>query len=203
MKHILSDFNTTLMFIIYVISKAINKSISTYRTVIFLKDRNLGGLDFDSGELAFWNTLCIIPSFFILFAQPVLVPKKISYKALIGGCITLFLIFITLIPGLTDIARMTDSEDSTVTRVIMKVNYMMMNLFTAKLYIPAMNTLINLKIEKPMRAGLNSIFYLGTTCLTIALNKFNNVFMNLFFDDLVAPPTEFYKYYALSIFLVF
>lgn len=54
MKHILSDWNTSLMFIIYVISKAINKAISTYKTVIFLKDKNLGGLDFDSAELSKW-----------------------------------------------------------------------------------------------------------------------------------------------------
>lgn len=78
-----------------------------------------------------------------------------------------------------------------------------MSLFTAKLYIPAMNTLINLKMEKAYRAGLNSIFYLGTTILTMGLNKLNNMFMNYFFDDLVAPPSELYKYFALSIFLGF
>ncbi len=122
---------------------------------------------------------------------------------MIGGCILLFLGFITLIPGLADIARWTNSEDGTTIRILMKINYMMMNLFTSKLYIPAMNVLINLKIEKAMRAGLNSIFYLGTTVLTIFLNKLNNVFMNLFFDDLVSPPTELYKYYALSIFIGF
>ncbi len=115
----------------------------------------------------------------------------------------MFLTFITLIPGLADISRWTHSEDSPTMRYIMKFNYMLMNLFTAKLYIPAMNVLINLKIEKPMRAGLNSIFYLGTTCLTLLLNQLNSVFLNLFFDDLVAPPTELYKYYALSLFLGF
>jgi hypothetical protein len=67
MKHILSDRNTILMLIIYVVSKAINKSISTYRTVIFLKDKNLGGLEFTSEELGNWNIVCIFPSFIILF----------------------------------------------------------------------------------------------------------------------------------------
>lgn len=66
-RHILSDWNTSMLFIIYIISKAISKAISTYKTVIFLKDENLGGLDFASEELSFYNTLCIIPSFIILF----------------------------------------------------------------------------------------------------------------------------------------
>lgn len=87
--------------------------------------------------------------------------------------------------------------------MIMKVNYMFMSLFTAKLFIPAMNVLINLKVEKPMRAGLNSIFYLGVSFLVLALNKINNISMNYFFDDLVAPPSELIKYYALAIFIVF
>ena len=79
---------------------------------------------------------------------------------------------------------------------------MLMSLFSAKLYIPAMNVLINLKMEKAMRAGLNSIFYLGTTILTIFINKLNNMFMNGIFDDLVALPSELYKYYAISLFII-
>lgn len=203
MRHILSDWNTSMLFIIYVISKAINKAISTYKTVIFLKDKNLGGLAFSSSELSNWTMFCMVPSFFILFAQPRLVPKVISYKAFIGGCIVCFFVFISLVPGLADIGRAMDAEDSTAMRVIMMINFMFMNLFTAKLFIPAMNVLLNLKMEKPMRAGLNSIFYLGVTFLTIALNKVNEFAMNYFFDDLVAPPSELYKYYALSVFLIF
>ncbi len=84
----------------------------------------------------------------------------------------------------------------------MLINFMLMNLFTAKLYVPAMNILVNVSIEKPMRAGLNSIFYLGTTFLTIVLNQLTKIFMNYFFDDLVAPPTELHKYGALALFLI-
>jgi hypothetical protein len=79
---------------------------------------------------------------------------------------------------------------------------MLMNLFTAKLFTPAMNVLLNLYIEKQMRAGLNSIFYLGVSFTVLILNQANKKMMNYFFDDLVAPPTEFVKYQALSIFLL-
>ena len=115
----------------------------------------------------------------------------------------LFLFFIVLIPGLADVARATGDPDSGFIRVIMMINFMLMSLFSAKLYIPAMNVLVNLKLEKAYRAGLNSIFYLGTTILTIGLNWVNKNVMSYFFDDLVAPPSELYKYYALSAFLTF
>lgn len=52
----------------------------------------------------------------------------------------------------------------------MKLNYMLMNLFTAKLFTPAMNVLLNYYLEKPMRAGLNSIFYLGVSFTVYFLN---------------------------------
>jgi hypothetical protein len=42
------------MFIVYVISKAITKAISVYKTVYFLKDITLGGLGFTSSELGNW-----------------------------------------------------------------------------------------------------------------------------------------------------
>lgn len=191
------------MFVVYVISKAITKVISVYKPLIYLKDENLGGLDYNSNELSNWEVVSIIPSFFILFAQPRLVPKVISYKKFIGGCIGLGLIFILLIPGLADIARVSGNPKGGVIRVIMMINFMFMSLFSAKLYIPAMNVLVNLKMEKSMRAGLNSIFYLGTTLLTIGLNWVNKNVMNYFFDDLVEPPSHTYKYLSLSAFLPF
>lgn len=54
MKFILTEWNTCLMFIVYVISKAITKAISVYKPLVFLKDKNLGGLDFNSDELSNW-----------------------------------------------------------------------------------------------------------------------------------------------------
>lgn len=201
-KHILSDKNTLLLFLVYILTKSIHKAIQAYKLIIFLKDENLGGLDFDKDELGIYHTICILPSFIIIFAQPRLVPKVFSYKAFIGGCITLFLLFIFLIPGLADIARVTGTTKEGYMRTIMKINYMMMNLFTAKLFTPAMNILLNLYIEKQMRAGLNSIFYLGVSFTVLILNQANKKMMNYFFDDLVAPPTEFVKYQALSIFLL-
>jgi hypothetical protein len=123
-----------------------------------------------------------------------LVPKKISYSQFIGGCIFLFLLFIFLIPGLVDIAEWTNSTENEFMRGLMKFNYMLMNLFTAKLFTPAMNVLLNYYLEKPMRTALNSIFYLGVSFTVYALNLFTKKVMNYFFDDLVAPPTPWIKY---------
>ena len=84
----------------------------------------------------------------------------------------------------------------------MKFNYMLMNLFTAKLFTPAMNVLLNYYLEKPMRTALNSIFYLGVSFTVLILNQVTKVIMNYFFDDLVAPPNRFIKYQALFAFMI-
>jgi hypothetical protein len=112
-------------------------------------------------------------------------------------------VFLLLVPGLADLSGDAYRNNDHMIRIVMKINFMLMSLFSAKLYIPAMNTLINLKLEKPMRAGLNSIFYVGTTLLTMVVNKINDFAMNGSFDDLVAPPSGIYKYYAISLFIVF
>lgn len=68
MKHILKDSVTVKIFIVYILTKSINKAISGYKLVIFLKNKDLGGMEFDEKELSFMHSICIIPSFFIIFA---------------------------------------------------------------------------------------------------------------------------------------
>ena len=106
-------------------------------------------------------------------------------------------------PGLYDLNLLFGGNNSKFIEIIMKFNFMLMNLFTSKLYMPAMSILINIKIEKAMRAGLNSIFFLGTSFLTMFVYKINDFAMNGSFDDLVAPPSEIYKYYAILLFVGF
>jgi hypothetical protein len=83
----------------------------------------------------------------------------------------------------------------------MQFNYMLMSLFTAKLFTPAMNVLLNYYLEKPMRNALNSIFALGTSFTVLILNWVTKKLMQYFFDDLVAPPSKMTKYYALGAFM--
>ena len=114
----------------------------------------------------------------------------------------MFLFFIFLIPGLVDLAEYTGTTENWLMRGLMKFNYMLMNLFTAKLFTPAMNVLLNYYLEKPMRTALNSIFYLGVSFTVYGLNKFTKEVMKYFFDDLVAPPNGLIKYKALLAFMV-
>ena len=107
-----------------------------------------------------------------------------------------------MIPGLVDFAEATGTTDNEFVRGLMKFNYMLMNLFTAKLFTPAMNVLLNYYLEKPMRTALNSIFYLGVSFTVYILNNVTKKVMNYFFDDLVAPPTTWIKYKALGAFMV-
>jgi len=100
----------------------------------------------------------------------VLVPSRIGYKSFIGGCILLFLIFILLIPALVDIGEMTGSLKSGFMMFLMKANYGCMSLFTAKLFVPAMTVLLNKCLDKKMRNGMNSIFFLGVSFFTYFLN---------------------------------
>ncbi len=67
-KHIISDPVTIKLFIVYILTKSIHKAIQGYKTVIFLKDRDLGGMAFEQNELSLWHTICIGPSFLIIFA---------------------------------------------------------------------------------------------------------------------------------------
>lgn len=64
----MSDWNTGLMFIVYVVSKALTKCMSNYKTIYFQKSVTLGGLGFGSKELSDWQMYSIFPSFIILFA---------------------------------------------------------------------------------------------------------------------------------------
>jgi hypothetical protein len=85
----------------------------------------------------------------------------------------------------------------------MKVNYMFLNLFTSKLYTPAMNIIINYSLDKSMRSAMNSIFYLGVSFSLLFINYATEQLTNYYFDDLVEPESPLVKYKALSFFLFF
>jgi len=158
-------------------------------------------MEFSNDELSNWHIYSIVPSFVILMVQPKLVPAYISYKNFIGGCILLFLIFILLIPGLVDISYCFKGHDEFF-RFIMKMNYMLMNLFSSKLYSPAINMVINYSLDKKMRSAMNSIFYLGVSFSLYLINYISKKLTNHYFDDLLEPETSWVKYKALGFFLI-
>lgn len=41
--------------------------MSAFKTVIFLKGKEIGGMGCDKHDLEFWHYLTVIPAFFILF----------------------------------------------------------------------------------------------------------------------------------------
>lgn len=79
LKFVLSKRSTRNLFIVYMISKSLHKSMYTFKNVYFLKDIELGGLGFKGDQLKKWHYYAIVPAFIILFGQPKLVPSKISY----------------------------------------------------------------------------------------------------------------------------
>ena len=78
-----------------------------------------------------------------------------------------------------------------------------MCIFTAKLFTPAMNILLNLYLDKSKRPALNSIFYFGTSFLTIIFNDLIPDYSNYFFDDLIEPLDSLSKYYIMAPFVGF
>jgi len=74
-----------------------------------MKEKDLGGMEFSKEDLGNWHLYAIVPCFLIMFAQPKLVPKVISYRGYIGGSIALFLLFIFLIPILVDVNNSIES----------------------------------------------------------------------------------------------
>jgi hypothetical protein len=124
----------------------------------------------------------------------------ISYQNFIAACIILFSAFLVLIPILTDIYQSTRIE---FIRSIMLFIFLCISLFTAKLFTPAMNILLNLYLEKSKRPALNSIFYFGTSVLTILFNELIPQISNYFFDDLIQPLDDMNKYYIMGPFVFF
>ena len=93
---------------------------------------------------------------------------------------------LVMIPGLVDLNDYFGGEEgNTIVKIIMKFNYMLMSLFTAKLFTPAMNILLNKYLDKYKRAALNSIFFLGASILVLIMNQIGNVSIKYFFDDII------------------
>lgn len=185
------------------ISKSLHKAAYTYKSIIFLKEKDLGGVGFKKEELGTWQAFAIVPSFFIIFGQPYVVPSKISYQNYIGFCIAGFTLMLLMIPGLADLNDyLGGDEGSVVVKTIMKFNYMLMSLFTAKLFTPAMNILLNKFLDKYKRAALNSIFFLGASFLVLVMNVIGKASIKYFFDDLIQPMSKLDKYYALWLFII-
>lgn len=84
----------------------------------------------------------------------------------------------------------------------MKINYMLLNLFSSKLYTPAINLIINYSLDKSMRSAMNSIFYLGVSLALFIINSITVKITNHYFDDLVGPDSILIKYKSLSFFLI-
>ena len=100
----------------------------------------------------------------------------------------MFLLFIFLIPAICEIAEIYIRKEETIPgaiKIFMKINYMMMNLFTAKLFTPALNVLLNYYLDKYKRTALNSIFYIGVSLAVYFLNVGTKELMNFFFDDII------------------
>ena len=85
----------------------------------------------------------------------------------------------------------------------MKFNYMLLNLFSSKLYSPALNLIINYSLDKSMRSAINSIFYLGGSFSLFGINYATMILTNHYFDDIVEPESLLVKYKALSFFIFF
>ncbi len=51
----------------------------TFKNVYYLKDIELGGLGFTGEDLKLWHKIAIPFAILILFAQPKIVPRFISY----------------------------------------------------------------------------------------------------------------------------
>lgn len=67
LKYVLSIRSTRNLFIVYMISKSLHKSMYTFKNVYYLKDRELGGLGFTAGDLSAWHYWAVPAAFIILF----------------------------------------------------------------------------------------------------------------------------------------
>ena len=79
---------------------------------------------------------------------------------------------------------------------------MLLNLFSSKLYTPALNIIINYTLDKNMRSAINSIFYLGGSFSLYIINYATKILTNYYFDDLVEPESPLIKYKALIFFIL-
>ncbi len=136
----------------------------------------------------------------IMFGYKKYVPSQVSYKFFISFCVLCFTVCLFLIPGLEDLYML--SNRNFVLEILMKINYMFLSLFSAKLFTPAVNILLNMFLCKYKRNGLNSIFHLGCCLLTLMFNRIAKDSSNYFFDDLIEPMSKLNKYYAMWLFVL-
>lgn len=115
-------------------------------------------------------------------------------------CVLCFTTSLFLIPGLEDLYYLCN--ESGFVEFLMKLNYLFLSLFTAKLFTPAVNILLNQYLCKYKRNALNSIFHLGCCFLTLLFNKVTKETSVYFFDDLIQPMSDWSKYYALWLFII-
>ena len=169
-----------------------------FKTNFFLKERELGGLGFTKENIGDWHKYAIIPAFFILFLQPKFVPSKISNQNFIAFCLILFTIFLIIIPVFTAWYQASGIE---FVRSFMLFDFMCISLFTAKLFTPAMNILLNLYLEKSKRAALNSIFFFGSSFLVMIFNELVPYYVSMFYDDIIMPMSEWSKVWVMVPFL--
>lgn len=198
MKYVLSIRTTRNLFVVYMISKALHKAMYTFKTVYYLKEVALGGLGFKSHDLNLWHKIAVVPATIILFAQPKVVPSMISYQNFIAICVGAFTFMLFIIPLFLHIYLKTQAE---FIKSFMLFDYLCISLFTAKLFTPAMNILLNAHLDKPKRAALNSIFYFGSSFLTLIFNFLIPMVSEYYFDDLIEPMSEYNKFYMMLPFL--
>lgn len=66
------------VFIVYLLTKAVYKSLQAYKSIIYLKPNEIGGMNFSNEELILWHIYSIVPSFLIIMATPKIIPSMIS-----------------------------------------------------------------------------------------------------------------------------
>lgn len=106
---------------------------------------------------------------------------------------------LAIIPVFTAFYQSTKMQ---IFRSVMLFDYMCISLFTAKLFTPAMNILLNLYLEKSKRAALNSIFYFGSSTLVLIFNDVIPRIIDYYYDDLIMPVDENNKYYVMFPFMI-
>lgn len=73
-KTVINQNATRNLFLVYTISKSLHKTATAYKTIIYLKEKDLGGVGFTKDELKIWQTMSIFPALLILFGYKQIVP---------------------------------------------------------------------------------------------------------------------------------
>ena len=182
------------LIITYAVSSACTAAELIISVIYFQADWNEGGLGISPRIFSMISAVSFVPSVYILLRANRYVPSVFSYKTTISFFIIVFSSLVLLTPAFRDLISRNNYD------VLIYIVYAIqcIKFFTnSHIFSPFVHYLINKKLNKHIRTGINSINYFICMVSTIIMNAYTvAIFSWTMFSDSWISYRPFNKYVA-------